>query len=100
MPLCEVAETTVRWSLGYLAWSAVTMVGVFFMYPSKFSQHLDGNRSGLRDGWQRIKAGTWQSPIFAAFLPVVWLFILPVTYPLAAFGVPVLLLVFGSLGSC
>ena len=100
MSLCEAAEITVRWSLGYLAWSGATLVGVFLMLPGNFSAHLEGNRSGLRDGWQRIRAGTWQSPIFAVFLPVVCLFILPVTYPLAAFGVPVLLLVFGSLGSC
>jgi hypothetical protein len=100
MLLCEVAEITVRWSLGYLAWSSVTVVGVLFMNPAKLSWQLESNRAGLRDGWQKIRAGTWQSPIFAAFLPVVWLFILPMTYPLAAFGVPVLLLVFGSLGSC
>jgi len=99
MTICEIAKAITVASWLYLAWAVFLVIGTLFM-PKGLPVQIAANRAELRDAWRRVQARSWQSPIYALFLPLVFTFILPITYPLATFASVVALLLFGAITSC
>lgn len=99
MTLCELANVVSVGSWIYFAWATLLVVGAISL-PKGLSFQVSANRIELLDAWRRVQAGNWQSPIYALFLPIVLVFMLPVTFPLLAFGSAAVLLLFGSMTSC
>ncbi len=86
-------------AVGYLGF-AIFMAAGILLFPGKPSAHFANSRAALSDAWAKSRAGTWQSPIFALLLPLLWVAVLPMAYPLAALAVGALALLVGSLAGC
>jgi hypothetical protein len=86
-------------AFGYLGYAVFMAVGIL-LFPGKPSVQFASSRAALSDAWAKSRAGTWQSPIFALLLPVVWVAVLPMAYPLAALVAGALVLLVGSFSGC
>ena len=83
----------------YFGYAIFMVIGIL-LFPGNSSAQFASSRAALSDAWAKSRAGTWQSPIFALFLPVLWVAVLPMAYPLAAFGAGALLLLAGFFAGC
>ena len=99
MTFCALANAAFVGAWFYLGWTILLIVGALFL-PKGLSFQVSANRLENKDAWRRVQARNWQSPIFALFLPVAFLFTLPVTFPLAALASAAGLLLFGSMTAC
>ena len=99
MTLCALAKTASVGAWVYLAWATFLIVGALFM-PKGLAFQVSANRVELKDAWRRVQSRNWQSPIFALLLPVVFVFALPLTFPMVSVGSAVALLLFGSIAAC
>jgi hypothetical protein len=99
MSPCELAQPIMAFAFAYLGYAILMVIGILLL-PGKFSVQLASSRTALFDAWAKSRAGTWQSPVFALFLPVLWVAILPMAYPLAVFVASALVLLVGSFVGC
>ncbi len=99
MTFCALANAAFVGAWIFLAWTILLIVGALFL-PQGLSYQVSANRREFKDAWRRVRARNWQSPVFALFLPVVFLFTLPVTFPLLALFSAAGLMLFGSMAAC
>lgn len=99
MSACDLAKPAMAFAFGYLGYAIFMAAGIFLL-PGKPSAQFASSRAALSDAWAKSRAGTWQSPIFAVFLPVLWVAVLPMAYPLAALAAGALVLLASSLVGC
>jgi hypothetical protein len=84
---------------GYLGYAIFMAIGIL-LFPGKSTVQFASSRAALSDAWAKSRAGTWQSPIFALCLPVLWVAVLPMAYPLAALAAGALVLLVGAFAGC
>jgi hypothetical protein len=83
MILCDYFKPIMWWSFSYLLYS-LFMAGGTVMMPGSSSEQFSKSRTALVESWAKARAGTWQSPIFAASFPILLLGLLPMSFPFIA----------------
>lgn len=99
MNFCDLAKPVMWWSFAYILY-ALFMAGGAFLLPGNTSEQFSKSRAALKDSWQKVGAGTWQSPFVALALPVLWIGLLPVSYPLVAIVVSATMFAIGLWSPC
>lgn len=75
------------WSLGIYIGIGLALLLGSWLQPGDFSAKQSNLDAEWVDYQQKISAKNWQAAIFILFLPLVWLFLVPVWRPVVFLGI-------------